>query len=291
MPSSPAKIMTPRLGISPFAASRDGVLRLARAALDGGIEVLWLGDGLLENADFPLWSGGLECFTELAWLSGRFPAAALGCTAAILPLRDPLWLAKQAATLDQLTGGRFTLVVAPGFWEREFSFRGLDYTRRGAAFADGLDGLRAALAGSPEAAHPAAGPQPGRVSPPPSAPGGPPLWLAGARATMRRALSLGLPFQASRKSPSALAPWARQWHGGGGGQLAVRVRMQASSHRAAGESVDWQALTGPPSFLADQIHAYAELGVTDISVVPGQDESASMATIEALAAILPLSRA
>jgi len=279
--------MTPRIGISPFAASRDGVLRLARAALGSGIGTLWLGDGLLENADFPMWSGGLECFTELAWLAGQFPGAAFGCTAAVLPLRDPLWLAKQAATLDQLTGGRFTLVVAPGFWEREFSFRGLDYAGRGTAFASALDRLRAALAGSPGAAHPAAGSQPGRVSPPPVTPGGPPLWLAGAAATMHRALSLGLPFQASRTSPSALASSARQWHDAGGGQLAVRVRMQVGNRTASSESVDWQALTGPPSFLADQIHSYAELGVTDVSVVPGQDEVASMATIEALAAVLP----
>jgi alkanesulfonate monooxygenase SsuD/methylene tetrahydromethanopterin reductase-like flavin-dependent oxidoreductase (luciferase family) len=151
-----------RIGVSPFGASRGEVLRLATAAIDGGITTLWLGDGLLDTTDFPLWSGGLESFTELAWLAGTLPKAALGCTAAVLPLRDPLWLAKQAATIDQLTEGRFTLVVTPGFWEREFAFRGLDFKTRGSLFEAGLDTLLGALAGQPSVADERAGDDPGR---------------------------------------------------------------------------------------------------------------------------------
>jgi alkanesulfonate monooxygenase SsuD/methylene tetrahydromethanopterin reductase-like flavin-dependent oxidoreductase (luciferase family) len=277
--------MSLHLGVSPFASSREAVLRLARAAIGGGIDTLWLGDGLLENADFPMWSGGLESFTELAWLAGGLPGAALGCAAAVLPLRDPLWLAKQAATLDQLTGGRFILVVTPGFWEREFAFRGLDFTRRGVAFDQGLDELTAALSGSsvPSGAAGAAG----RVSPRPYAETGLALWLAGAHATLRRALARHLPFQASRMSPQALVDWAKEWQDGGGGQLAVRIRMQVGDQVPSGDAVDWQALVGPPSYLADQLHAYEELGVSDVSVVPGQDEATSLATIEALASLLP----
>jgi alkanesulfonate monooxygenase SsuD/methylene tetrahydromethanopterin reductase-like flavin-dependent oxidoreductase (luciferase family) len=278
-----------RIGVSPFGASRDEVLRLATAAVDAGIRTLWLGDGLLETTDFPLWSGGLESFTELAWLAGTLPTAALGCTAAVLPLRDPLWLAKQAASIDQLTEGRFTLVVAPGFWEREFAFRGLDFKRRGSLFEAGLDTLLGALAGDPTIANDRAGNGPGRVSPPPFFVGGLPVWLAGAHATLRRALTRGLPFQASRMTPAALEPWARQWHGGGGGKLAVRIRMQVGRQVPSGEAVDWQAVIGPASYLADQLHRYASLGVSDVSVVPGQDEHTSRATIDALGSIGPVS--
>jgi len=274
-----------KVGISPFGTNRAVVVRLAAAAVDAGLDTLWIGDGLLENSDFPMWFGGLESFTELAWLGGMFPQAALGCSAAVLPLRDPLWLAKQAATLDQLTEGRFTLVVAPGFWEREFIFRGLDFDQRGAAFDLALDRLRAALAGAPEAAEPGAGPSPGRVSPPPID-GGPPLWLAGGRLTLRRALARGLPFQASRLSPDGLAPWAAEWHDAGGGVLAVRARMEVGEKVLDGDAVEWRALVGPPSFLAENLHAYAQLGVADVSVVPSMlpnDEANSLATIEALA--------
>jgi alkanesulfonate monooxygenase SsuD/methylene tetrahydromethanopterin reductase-like flavin-dependent oxidoreductase (luciferase family) len=273
-----------RIGISPFGTSRESVLRIARSAADAGIDTFWLGDGLLENADFPMWSGGLESFTELAWLAGRFPGASLGCTAAVLPLRDPLWLAKQAATLDRLADGRFTLVVTPGFWRREFAFRGLDYDGRGKNFERALAKLRAALAGSPEAAE-STGPDPGRVSPRPTDLGGPPLWLAGAAPTLRRALELGLPFQASRMSPAALAPWAERWWDSGGTTLAVRIRLESGDRRPRGEALEWNALTGPPAFLADQLHAYADLGVSDVSIVPGQEEKVSLATIEALGAI------
>ena len=67
-----------RVGVSPFASTRSGVLALAARAVEGGIGMLWLGDGLLVNPDFPLWSGGLEPFTELAWLAGRFEGVTVG---------------------------------------------------------------------------------------------------------------------------------------------------------------------------------------------------------------------
>ncbi len=44
-----------RIGISPWAASRSGVERVAEAALSAGIDTFWLGDGLLARPDFPAW--------------------------------------------------------------------------------------------------------------------------------------------------------------------------------------------------------------------------------------------
>jgi hypothetical protein len=148
--------------------------------------------------------------------------------------------------------------------------------------------LLGALTGDPSVADQRAGADPGRVSPPPFGRSGLPVWLAGAHATLRRALTRGLPFQASRMTPTALQPWARQWRDAGGGQLAVRIRMQVGDQAPQGDAVDWQAIVGPSSFLADQLHQYASLGVSDVSVVPGQDEHTSLATIEALAGIGPV---
>jgi alkanesulfonate monooxygenase SsuD/methylene tetrahydromethanopterin reductase-like flavin-dependent oxidoreductase (luciferase family) len=81
-----------------------------------------MGDGLLVNDAFPAWSGAMEPFTTLAWLGGRLPTARLGVSAAVLPLRDVTWTAKQAATLDHLSEGKFVLAVAPGFWAKELEF-------------------------------------------------------------------------------------------------------------------------------------------------------------------------
>ena len=274
-----------RLGISPFASTRAGVEQLAGLAVSGGITTLWLGDGLLHNPDFPTWSGAMEPCTELAWLAGRFPEAELGLSAAVLPLRDITWLAKQAMTLDHVAQGRFTLAVAPGFWPAESAARGLDHAERGALFDDALDGLIAALAG--QAHH---GPHvtvAASLSPGAFTVGGPPIWLAGAAATMRRALARGLPFQVSRISPEALAPMAREWRDAGGTTLGVRIRVGVAStavgdESARAEGLDWQALVGPPSYLADAMGRYAELGVSDVSMIPGQDDRSSMSTVEAI---------
>src|SRR6202451_3660222 len=136
-----------RIGISAWAADRSGVERGAEAALSVGIDPFWLGDGLLERPDFPPCSGGMEPFTELAWLAGRYPGASVALGAAVLPLRDPLWVAKSAATLDQLTHGRFTLVLAPGNWPDEFAAAGRDFGGRGGAPEGGLWALRGMWAG------------------------------------------------------------------------------------------------------------------------------------------------
>ena len=109
---------------------------------------------------------------------------------------------------------------------------------------------------------------------------------------MRRALALGLPFQASRMSPDALAPWARTWRDGGGGLLAVRIRVGVAAVASRPDGVDWQALTGPADHLAEEVARYAALGVDDLSLLPGQDDQSSRATVDALVGeVLPTLRA
>jgi alkanesulfonate monooxygenase SsuD/methylene tetrahydromethanopterin reductase-like flavin-dependent oxidoreductase (luciferase family) len=267
-----------RIGISAWASDRAGVERVAGAALSAGIDTFWLGDGLLGRPDFPPWSGGMEAFAELAWLAGRFPGASVALGAAVLPLRDPLWVAKSAATLDQLTEGRFTLVLAPGNWPDEFAAAGRDFGQRGAALEAGVWSLREIWSDATGAGGP---------SPRPWSPGGPPVWLAGARATMLRAIRLGVPFQASRIGPADLAPVAREWFDRGGNELAVRVRMGVGGGAGAGSSAPNAtaegALIGSPAFLAEQVGAFRELGVSDLSIMPGQAVEESLRTIEALA--------
>ena len=96
------------------------------------------------------------------------------------------------------------------------------------------------------------------------------------------ALDRGLPFQASRISPDDLAPLARRWQDGGGGLLGVRIRIGLDRVASRADGVDWQALTGPVDFLAAELARYADLGVADVSLVPGQDDHTSRATVEAL---------
>jgi alkanesulfonate monooxygenase SsuD/methylene tetrahydromethanopterin reductase-like flavin-dependent oxidoreductase (luciferase family) len=131
-----------RIGISPWASTRHGVETVGEAALSAGIDTFWLGDGLLGRPDFPPWSGGMESFSELAWLAGRYPDVSVALGGAVLLLRDPPWVAKSAASLDQLTEGRFTLVLVPGNWPDEFAALGRDFDGRGTALERGLAALR-----------------------------------------------------------------------------------------------------------------------------------------------------
>lgn len=270
-----------RLGVSPYASTLEGAVAVSERAVAGGLDTLWLGDGLLLNPDFPLWSGGVEAMTMLAWLAGRFPGARIGVTAAVLPLRDPIALAREAATLDHVTDGNFVLVVTPGFWARESALGGFEHDARGARFADGIDAVRAVWAGQLHAGPFVTVPST-EFAPRPLTPGGPPLWLAGARATMRRAAALGLPFQVSRVGPEALGETAEAFYDAGGTTLAVRVRMQLHT-RAEGVAVPWNAIAGDAEVLAAAVRGFHKLGVTDLSIIPGQDDETSLATVAALA--------
>jgi alkanesulfonate monooxygenase SsuD/methylene tetrahydromethanopterin reductase-like flavin-dependent oxidoreductase (luciferase family) len=258
-----------RVGVSPFGTSRHSVEGVAQQAVGGGIDTLWLGDGYLTNADFPGWAGGMESVVELSWLAGRLPSARVGLGAAVLTIRDPAWLAKQANTLARVAGGGFVLVVAAGFWARELEVRGVSFQGRGARFDAMIDTLSTALldpALSPGV--PDAGPVP--------------LWLAGGDATMARAVRRGLPYQASRATPEELAPTAARFFDSGGTVLAHRVRMELGSHTVRGQQVDWHAVIGSADRLVDALGRYRELGVSDLSILPGQDDGTAAGTVEAL---------
>lgn len=264
-----------RIGISPFASTREVALRLAEEAVAAGADTVWLGDGYLANPDFGGWAGGMETMTELAWLAGCLPTARVGITAAVLPLRDPQWLAKQANTLHRIAGGGFVLVAAAGFWRQDLEAKGIDFDRRGAVFDRRLAELRTALD------------DPG-YSPGPPTSGAPPVWLAGAAATRRKAIELGLPFQSSRATPDELQPIAARFFDRGGTTLAHRVRVEVGSHRVDGEALDWHAVTGSAAQLVDALGRFAEMGVADLSIIPGQGDEASLRTVETLATeILP----
>jgi probable F420-dependent oxidoreductase len=61
----------------------------------------------------------------------------------VLPYRNPFVVAKSGATLDLLSGGRFTLAVGVGYLKREFAALGVDYEERTDLFDEALDVIRA----------------------------------------------------------------------------------------------------------------------------------------------------
>jgi alkanesulfonate monooxygenase SsuD/methylene tetrahydromethanopterin reductase-like flavin-dependent oxidoreductase (luciferase family) len=258
-----------RIGISPYGSDRAATLELTQAAVAGGIDSFWLGDGLFRRPDFAGWRGGMESLTELAWLSGRHPGVRIGMTAAVLPVRDIDWLVREAATLDQVTEGNFVLAVTAGFWADELAYRGIEPGARGQEFRRRLTALRTGLAGN-------------QLSPEPYTPSGPPVWLAGERVTMRLAARLGLPFQASRATPGELEPVARDWAGLGGGLLGHRIYLEAGPAAPDGEQVARHTVTGSAEQLLAELLAFRDLGVGDLSMVLGHDDASAMRGLDVL---------
>lgn len=132
-------------------------------------------------------------FAVLCWLAGTTDRIGLGTTVAILPYRHPVALARQAAALDQLSGGRFTLGVAAGWSRGEFAALDVPFERRGARSDEYLAVIKACWA-EPTVTFEgefvsvralANGPQP--VQRP-----GPPIWVGGhSVGAMRRAVRFG----------------------------------------------------------------------------------------------------
>lgn len=259
-----------RLGISPFASTQPAVEALAAAAVEGGLDTLWLGDGYLLTSDFPGWRGAMESFTTLGWLAGRFPTARLGITAAVLPMRDIPWLAKQANTLHRIAGDGFVLASAPGFWAHDLAARGVKFEERGPLFRSGVSELRRLLDDEDLGPGPVAGDPV-------------PIWLAGSSATMRFSAEMSLPFQSSRATPAELEPIAKRFFDMGGTRLTHRVRITFGACSMDGDEVEWHAVTGSVDQLVESLGRFGAMGVDDLSIIPGHDDASALETVEVLA--------
>ncbi|MFT6583066.1 MAG: alkanesulfonate monooxygenase SsuD [Alphaproteobacteria bacterium] len=82
------------------------------------------------------WYPPIETLMRLSAVSGDM---SLATCMLVLPMFHPLHVAQQAALLDIVSNGRFTLGVAPGWQEDEFKILGLDYNRRIGRYVESLD--------------------------------------------------------------------------------------------------------------------------------------------------------
>lgn len=141
----------------PFAAPADFV-RLAQTAERLGYDAVWGNDHITAApyvrtvwADPPSF---YEVLVTLATVGAHTRRIGLGTAVLVMPLRDPVLLAKQVATLDQFTGGRVILGVGIGAYREEFQAhsprRGA--ARRGDLLDEGLAALRL-LFSEPEASY------------------------------------------------------------------------------------------------------------------------------------------
>ncbi|MDX1802179.1 MAG: LLM class oxidoreductase [Marinobacter sp.] len=118
---------------------------LAAKADEGGFAALWSRDVPLRDPDFGDVGQILDPWVWMTYMLPFVRQAALATGSLILPLRHPIHLAKAAASLDTLSGGRLMLGLASGDRAIEFPAFGVDHAGRGDRFREGFRYLEALL--------------------------------------------------------------------------------------------------------------------------------------------------
>ena len=122
-------------------------LGMARAAEDVGFDSIWVGDHLLYRGDGQPERGPWEAWTLLAALAAATQRVELGPLVACAAFHPPGLIAKMAATLAEVSGGRFVLGLGAGWNEEEFRAFGLPFERRVSRFEESFGIVRRLLAG------------------------------------------------------------------------------------------------------------------------------------------------
>ncbi|MFF0435343.1 TIGR03571 family LLM class oxidoreductase [Streptomyces sp. NPDC004327] len=275
---APARVRAGQEAGRPFGVpDLTGHTRLARLADRLGFAALWLRDvPVYDPVRFGDAGSVFETFTHLGHLAAVTENVVLGTGAVVLPLRDPLLVAKAAATVDVLTGGgRMLLGLASGDRPVEYPLFGRDFEARGTAFREGVETLRAAWRGGP-LVLPGAGLDADRqleVLPGPVAPAGIPIAIAGGAQQTPEWIaehadaSLNYP-----REPGALRLKAREWQrltgsaAGDGGKpyLTPMVLDLRDDPEAPARPIRLGLSTGRRA-LRDHLEQMAELGVAHVS--------------------------
>jgi len=130
------------------AASAESLGRQADEAEGLGYHLVMISDHVAITPDvaarYP--APFYDPFTTLGWLAARTRRVELGTTVIVLPYRHPLEVARMAATIDRLSGGRLILGVGVGWAREEFEALGVPFHRRGAMSDDYLVAIGRCLA-------------------------------------------------------------------------------------------------------------------------------------------------
>jgi alkanesulfonate monooxygenase SsuD/methylene tetrahydromethanopterin reductase-like flavin-dependent oxidoreductase (luciferase family) len=122
-------------------------LAMAQAAEAVGFDSIWVGDHLLYRDDEEVETGPWDAWTLLAALAAGTEHVQLGPLVACTAFHPPGLIARMAATLAEVSGGRFVLGLGAGWNEAEFRAFGLPYDHRVSRFEESFTIIRRLLAG------------------------------------------------------------------------------------------------------------------------------------------------
>jgi len=276
-----------RVDPSTFAADLDRVLSVAAPSF----ESLWVSDHFMTEDRFRL-----ECWTQLTWIAARFPGPLLGTIVMANSYRHPPLLAKMAASLQYLSGGRFILGYGAGWAEDEYRAYGYDFPSartRIAQMVEGIEVIRALWTGGPvsyEGQHYRLTDALAVPVPQPT----PPIMIGGdgERVTLRAVAehadwwnAMSRPMDVLRRKVTALEAHCSAV-GRDPASIVRTITFVAfldadgpAARRAAGTRLQGEvvAFAGDPAALVGHLGALAELGFTHVQLVfPGFPGTADM---------------
>ncbi|HYY11371.1 MAG TPA: LLM class flavin-dependent oxidoreductase [Kineosporiaceae bacterium] len=194
------------------------LISMARAAEDAGFDSLWLGDHLLYDLPGGQVRGPWEAWTSLAAVAAVTSRVEIGPLVASTSFHAPAMLAKQAATVDAISGGRLIVGLGAGWNEREYRAFGFPYDHRVSRFEEAFTIIRGLLAGERvDVDGTYYRVEDCLVDPPPVRPGGPPLMIGSIGPRMLR---IGLPHV------DAWNVWWSDYGNTPSGFAAVRERVE-----------------------------------------------------------------
>ena len=276
-------------------------LAMARRAEELGFHSLWLGDHLLYRFADGTSRGPWEAWTMLSALAASTSRIRLGPLVAATAFHNPAMLAKMAATVDEISGGRFILGLGAGWNETEFRAFGFPFDHRIDRFEEAFTIIRTLLR---EGAIDFDGryfqARDCELLPRPARPGGPPL-LVGSRG--ERMLRITLPhvdawnvwFSDTGNSPAGVPPLRDLVDGvcrevgrdpaAVERTVAVQVQLTGGTGRVQGDFAQprFEPLTGTPDEMAEALRAYAREGIAEVQLVL---DPISLASIEEFASVL-----
>lgn len=274
---------------------------MAKAAEDVGFDTIWLGDHLLYRYKDGSTRGPWEVWTSLAAIAQATARIRIGPLVAATAFHAPAMLAKMAATVDEISGGRLIVGLGAGWNETEFAAFGFPFDHRIARFEEAFTIIRTLLAeGHIDFDGRFFQARDCELLPASSKAGGPPLMVGSIGPRM---LEITLPYvqqwnvwyRQSNNSPDGLRPILRDVEdacravGRDPSTLektsAVLVRLQGGAGRIMGDtsSASIPPLEGSPTQIADGLRAYAELGLAEVQLVV---DPITIDSVKALGAVL-----